>query len=292
MVRHGNHMRTTQPVDVAEASGTAAAAGKRSLWARYVTALKMRNIKAIVGTVVAAIVVIALIVGPSILLHRHLEDQRAADAMRDNPIPATSGDPGINWDALRSRNPEIYAWLYVPGTGINLPVLQHTGKDDVYYLSHDQWGDPSYLGSVFSEMQNNQSFTDPVTVLYGHDVASIFKNLHRFEDTQFFNQYDKIYIYTPANHVLTYEIVSAYRTDNKHILNTHDFSKQNVRREYFNQVMTPTDSPAQVRQDAQLKDSDRILQLSTCMLNEFHGSHRYIVTGQLINEQTINVKHS
>ncbi|MBT1165559.1 class B sortase [Bifidobacterium simiarum] len=303
MARHGNHRKVDpgmRPVVGPTATGTAAdgqptagitgTAARRSIWARYVAALKARNVKAIIGTVIAALVVIALVVGPAILIRRHMEDQRAADAMRDNPIPATSGDPGINWDALRSRNPEIYAWLYVPGTGINLPVLQHTGKDDVYYLTHDQWGDPSYLGSVFSEMQNSQSFTDPVTVLYGHDVASVFKNLHRFEDADFFNQYDKIYIYTPANHVLTYRIVSAYRTDNRHILNTHDFSKQSVRHEYFNQVMTPTDSPAQVRQDVQLADGDRILQLSTCMLNEYHGSHRYIVTGQLINDQTINVK--
>lgn len=261
------------------------AAAGRSVAGRYVAALKSRKPLAIIGTIIAAAVVIALIAWPLSVLKLHLEDNTAAEAMRKTPVPAEqAADPGIDWETLRGRNPEIYAWLYVPGTEVNLPVLQHNG-DDAYYLNHNQWGENSGLGSVFSEMRNGQSFTDPVTVLYGHDVASIFKNLHRFEDTSFFDKHDTFYIYTPAKHKLTYRIVSAYRSDDSHILNTHDFSKESGRSDYFKQVLHPTDSISNVRSGAALKPDDKVLQLSTCMLNEFHGAHRYIVTGVLEHDE-------
>lgn len=258
---------------------------------RYAAALKARNVKAIVGTVVGAIAVIALALGavwgvPAIRTHQ--EDQQALVELRKTPAPAATGsDTGIDWTMLRTRNPEIYAWLTVPGTDVNMPVLQHTGKDDVYYLTHNQWGEDSYIGAAFTEMQNSQSFTDPVTVIYGHDGAAIFKSLHNFEDASFFSEHDTFYVYTPAKHRLTYRIVAAYRSDDSHILNTHDFSQQSVRESYFNQVLHPADSVSHVRDGATIPDDAKVLQLSTCMLNEFHGAHRYIVTGVLEHDDTL-----
>ncbi len=41
---------------------------------------------------------------------------------------------GISWKALRKMNPEIVAWIEVPGADISYPVVQ--GTDDTYYLHH------------------------------------------------------------------------------------------------------------------------------------------------------------
>lgn len=193
-------------------------------------------------------------------------------------------DNPIDFTALQKENADIYAWLYIPNTGINLPVLQNP-FDDSYYLNHDAHREENLLGAVYSQIANKKDFSDPVTVLYGHDGEAQFKNLHYFEDEKFFDENDKMYVYT-AGHIYTYRIVSAYKSDNRHILNTHDFTKQDVLQSYFDSVLNPDSLLLNVREGVTLDATkDKIVQLSTCMLDEFHGSSRYIVTGVLIDDQ-------
>lgn len=37
----------------------------------------------------------------------------------------------VDFAALQAENKDIYAWLYIPGTGINEPLVQR--EDDSYY---------------------------------------------------------------------------------------------------------------------------------------------------------------
>ncbi len=200
----------------------------------------------------------------------------ASDAnLPDNPI---------DFKALQKENIDIYAWLYIPNTGINLPVLQNA-FDDSYYLSHDAHREENLLGAVYSQIANKKDFSDPVTVLYGHDGEAQFKNLHYFEDEKFFQENDKMYIYT-TGHIYTYRIISAYKSDNRHILNTYDFTKEDVLKGYFESILNPDSLLVNVREGVTLDPKkDKIVQMSTCMLDEFHGSSRYIVTGVLIDDQ-------
>lgn len=257
---------------------------------------RLRGNRKAMALAVASVVV--LVVALSVLgymLWVYLLDQSAAAKMADLDEPSTSvqatpadgkASPVIDFASLQSQNPEIYAWLYVPGTGVNMPLVQHTGDSDEYYLSHDAYGRYSPLGAAFSQGVNSPSFTDPVTVVYGHDVKSVFRNLHYFERSDFFRQHDRMYVYLPNGKLLTYTIVSAYRTDNSYILGKYDMNSEQGRRTYYREVTNPSDRQyRQVRKNVSLGVDDRILQLSTCMLNEVHGSHRYIVTGVLTSEQ-------
>lgn len=36
----------------------------------------------------------------------------------------TAADGHVDFDVLQKENPDIFAWLYVPGTGIDAPILQ------------------------------------------------------------------------------------------------------------------------------------------------------------------------
>lgn len=209
-----------------------------------------------------------------------LLDGASSSAVADANLP----DNPIDFATLQEDNTDIYAWLYIPNTGINLPVLQ-SPFDDEYYLSHDPDRNEDVYGSVFSQLANSKDFTDPVTVLYGHDGEGQFKNLHYFEDEEFFAQNEEIYVYTPG-HILTYRVVAAYKYDNRHILNSFDFADPAVLQQYYDAVLNPDSLVLNVREGATLDaTTDKILQLSTCMLDEFHGSSRYIVTGVLIDDQ-------
>ena len=207
-----------------------------------------------------------------------------ADSDASAAVDPNLPDNPIDFATLQKENADIYAWLYIPNTGINLPVLQNP-FDDSYYLNHDAHREENLLGAVYSQMANKKDFSDPVTVLYGHDGEAQFKNLHYFEDEKFFDENDKMYVYT-AGHIYTYRIISAYKSDNRHILNTHDFTKQDVLQSYFDSVLNPDSLLLNVREGVTLDATkDKIVQLSTCMLDEFHGSSRYIVTGVLIDDQ-------
>lgn len=189
----------------------------------------------------------------------------------------------IDFTALRERNSEIYAWIVVPNTDIELPILQ-SFADDLYYLNKDIDGKYSRLGSLFTQSKNHLDFSDPVTVIYGHNYYSggMFTNLHYFEDADFFRSNEYFYIYTPTRK-LTYKIVSAYKYDDRHILNSFDFSDESVRREYFDYVLNPLAMLRNVREGAELQTDDKLVVLSTCLTGGYSG--RYLVNGVLVNDE-------
>ena len=189
----------------------------------------------------------------------------------------------VDFSALQARNSEIYAWIVVPNTQIELPIVQ-SRADDLYYLNRDVDGKYSRLGSLFTQSKNSLDFTDPVTVIYGHNyyTGGMFTNLHYFENADFFNENEFFFIYTPG-HKLTYRIVSAYKYDDRHILNSFDFSDLDVRREYFDYVLDPRAMLRNVREGASLELTDKLVVLSTCLTGGYNG--RYLVNGVLINDE-------
>ena len=200
-----------------------------------------------------------------------------AEELPDNPI---------DFSALWEANVESYAWIYIPGAHINAPV-QQSAMDDAFYLTHDQDRNPSPVGCAYTQLANAQDFSDPVTVIYGHDTAGVFANLHYFEDADFFAQNGEFYIYTPG-HILTYTVASAYQYDDRHILNSFDLSKPSVREEYFASVMNPTSMLRNVREGVELTADSKIVQLSTCMSTQPNTTQRYLVTGVLTHDQETN----
>ena len=197
---------------------------------------------------------------------------------------------GINWKELKKTNLDTYAWIYIPDTQIDWPVVQpDNGEDDDFYLTRNIKKKDSSAGCIYSEMQNSKDFTDPITVLYGHNMAdgSMFATLHKFENTDFFNQHEFMYIYTPG-HKLTYEIYSAYKYDNRHILNSFDFSDKKVLLDYLKYTQHPVSTVANTRSlkklGIKLGKNSKVLTLSTCTSN-VEGDTRYIVQGVLLKDE-------
>jgi len=188
----------------------------------------------------------------------------------------------INFTAEKERYPDIYAWIEIPNTKIDYPVVQHPTKDD-YYLDHNAEQEYTLSGAIYSEMKNAKDFSDPNTVLYGHNMKGgfMFANLHKFRnDEKFWNENKYIYIYTPG-HKLTYEICAAYRYDNRHILNSFNFSDIAVFEEYLETVKNPKTLIRRTR-EVKLDKNSKILTLSTCIGNP---AYRYLVQGVLIKDE-------
>ncbi len=191
----------------------------------------------------------------------------------------------IDFKKLKKKNPDIYAWIKVPGTVIDYAVCQAgDGKDDFFYLNHNIYGDYEFAGSIYSEKQNALDFSDPITVLYGHNMnnGSMFAGLDKFKQEKFFNKHDKIFIYLP-NRKLTYRIYATYEYDNRHILNSFDFTDMEVVDSYFQSTLSPKSMVSHVREGVTLSPDDHILTLSTCVNS--NSNLRFLVQGVLIEDE-------
>ncbi len=243
---------------------------------------------------VAAAVVVAVCVGVFVALPQgkvpvEPETLKVSDVSQAPSTDQEQPENPIDFDELRRRNPDVYAWLYVPGTEVSVPILQSDIADN-YYLYHnmDRQDDP--VGAPYTQSQNNRRFTDPVTVVYGHTFQTdderaneAFGTLHNYEDQAFLDEHPYFYIYTPTT-MFTYQVVSAHETDNSHILNTHDFSDQAVLQDYLDLVVNPSDADANVGAIKELEAGKAFLvQLSTCTRPSV-SEKRFLVNGVMVGE--------
>ena len=92
----------------------------------------------------------------------------------------------VDFEALQEINPDVYAWIQIPGTNVNYPILQSVTEADDYYLNTTIDGKAGYPGSIYTEKYNSTSFTDPVTVVYGHNMkeGTMFADLHKYTNSQ------------------------------------------------------------------------------------------------------------
>ena len=58
----------------------------------------------------------------------------------------------VDFDQLRQQNEDVTAWLYLPDSVINYPVLQHGDND--YYLTRQIDGSYNKNGSIFKDYPN------------------------------------------------------------------------------------------------------------------------------------------
>ncbi len=189
----------------------------------------------------------------------------------------------VNLSELNAQNPDIYSWIYIPNTNVNYPVAQ-SDADDNFYLDHDIYKGYSFPGTIYSQSCNKKDYSDRVTVLYGHNMldGSMFATLHNFSDPQFFEENKYMYIYT-ENRKLTYEVVSAFVYDDRHIMNSFNFLDDAVYTQWQQDALNPRSVSSNVRKDIQLTKNDKMLVLSTCLNGG--GDGRYLVQGVLVKDE-------
>jgi sortase B len=223
----------------------------------------------------AALVVCTVLVVNSIISGR--KSRKQAEKLREyvnyvaetteNNTTESTENTGIgitvDFEGLKAENPDVCAWVYIPGTDINYPVLQ--GEDNSYYLSHDAYGEASGDGAIFVDSENAKDFTDFDTIVYGHNMYSgtMFKTLHQFENEEFWNYNRTVYILMPDK-VNIYTVFAAYRTDDRHILSYNDFSKVENRQAYLKNIFDEKFDTGIVKNDMEVGEESNILTLSTC----------------------------
>lgn len=127
-------------------------------------------------------------------LSHHLD--ATSETAQADPLLAT-----VDWKGLLEANPDTVAWVYIPNTDINYPVVR--GTDNEYYLSHDFDGTQGWLanfGTVFMDYRDVPDWSDQAYFFYGHHMndGSMFADIAAMADQGFFDSARTIYLYSPA----------------------------------------------------------------------------------------------
>lgn len=273
-----------------------------------------RKIKIIVLTALIVVFGVILIVTAITLTQRWMNDSQAVQTNKETQessaeslVPGTSAPPGatyatdaeittgeqpviddqpvdnpVDFKEMREQNPDVYSWIYIRDTQISLPVLQ-SSVDDNFYLNHDWQKNDVFAGAIYSQSKNKRDYSDRVTVLYGHNMAngSMFANLFYFMDDDFFDSHRYFYVFT-EDRKLTYEVVSAFEYDNRHILNSFDFKDDAVFQSWLDNAKNPHSLYSKVRDSVKLDLNSKMLVLSTCTDT---GDNRFLVQGVLVKDE-------
>lgn len=119
---------------------------------------------------------------------------------------------GIDFAALKAINPDVCGWLVLPGTEFSEVIVQ--GQDNEKYLHELLDGTKNPSGTLFEDYRNSADFTDPMTMIYGHNMkdGSMFGDLLSFRDAKYLEEHPKFLLYTPQG-TYTLRVLSTLTTD-------------------------------------------------------------------------------
>ena len=110
--------------------------------------------------------------------------------------PAPEEEPApIDWDALPGC---VVAWVRVPGTTVDYPIVQGDEADPDYYLTHDIYGDASVWGTPYVDAGCRDGTRSPFVIVYAHHMSdgTMFGPLEQYADEAFAAAHRTILVYT------------------------------------------------------------------------------------------------
>ncbi len=208
------------------------------------------------------------------------ESAESADDESDTETDESETDiyvSKIDFDELTSVSSDIRAWLSMPGMDIEAPIMAHD-TDNEYYHRKNIYGEYSLSGSYYIENYNSFDFTDPVTVVYGHNMqVSMFGKLQEnYSNEVFFRENNEFTLYTPDAQY-DYTVIAAVPYSNRHILYYHDFFSFAVMEKFLKEIYSTRSLSAVFDRDTEVEEGDRLCILSTCLDED--STKRYLVIG-------------
>lgn len=192
-----------------------------------------------------------------------------------------SVDVPVDFEELTKANPDIYAWINIPGTNVDYPILQ-SGEDKgrSYYLTHNVNNIKSSYGSIYTQNYNSKDFSDFNTLIYGHNMknGTMFGSLKKYRNKEFFEENEYINVYMPGR-ILKYKIFAAYTFDDRHILMSFNFDDETERKLYLDTINSVRNVNANFSEDVKVTTDDKIITLSTCTSKD---DERFLVQGVLV----------
>ena len=185
------------------------------------------------------------------------------------PEPAPEPEPEpveipVNFEELKAQNPDVYAYIEIPGTQVSYPILQ-SADGSIDYLNTTLQRTGGLPGSIYTENISSQDFTDFNTVIYGHNMrdGSMFGSLHNFDNEQFFREHSEINVYMPDK-AIKYHIYAARWFDDRYLPVSYPFETPEGRNQFLSDVRNIGLQPAYFNDQYTPTEQDCLITLSTC----------------------------
>ena len=183
--------------------------------------------------------------------------------------------PVVDFNSLKGINPDVMAWIYIPGTHVNYPVVQ--GSDNEYYLNRLFTGKWNSAGAIFMDYRNEADLADPHTIIYGHQMnnKTMFNDLRHYADQSFYEEHTVGYLMTPDQTYLL-QFFSGYVSS----VDTNAWQLNFTEEGSFTSWLEDIQGRSAITTDVQLREEDRIVTLSTCS-SAFENA-RFVLHARLV----------
>ena len=177
-------------------------------------------------------------------------------------------------------------WITVDDSPIDYPIVQ--GEDDLYYASHDVYGNASLTGAIYLAAANSPDFSDSYNLLYGHhmDNGAMFGSLDRHLKAGYFSAHQTATLTAKNGDVYDVTFFAAVTTD---AYEKQIYTVGNRALEVRSFLTGSRDHDAglgtqvAVFDQAVARDADKILALSTCATASTDG--RIVVFGRMVKRK-------
>lgn len=182
----------------------------------------------------------------------------------------------INFDELKEKNSDTVAWIKVPNTLINYPIVQR--EDNKFYLKNDFYKKQNIYGWIFADFRDEFPNLSQNTIIYGHNtsIGIMFGDLINLLDQKWYENEENKYIYlSTTEKEYKFEIFSVYK-----INTTNDYIKVDFNND-FNEYIQMISGRSFI--DFKTKvENEKIITLSTCY-NTQNSAVKLVVHAKMIN---------
>lgn len=279
----------------------------------------MNQTKRILSITLSCIAVLCLIAAAVLVIHYCREDKETEEALEDYRVsgelieptatPAVTNAPVSTQPPAATEVPEaptaspspeptvapiqnpytdsflanedMAAWLLIPGTNIDYPVMW-TPEDENYYLYRGFDKSDNVNGSLI--LDTDSSLNPPTTnlIIHGHNMKSgaMFGNLTDYEDRDYYEDHKQIILYT-EDCQRNYEVIAVFRSQvYKKSDNVFKFYKffQADSEEEFNDFYQNIKELSLYDTGVTAEFGDRFITLSTCVYHVEQG--RFVVVAK------------
>ena len=201
-----------------------------------------------------------------------------ADSFADEELlkfrPADDGGDNPTLEDLKKLNPDVKAWLQVPETNIDYPVVQ--GQDDMEYINKNVYGEFELSGAIFLSCLNKDDFSDPYNLVYGHNMKNggMFADVVDFTNKKYFDEHKKgkLYLTDETKKIQFFACMKVTASD------TRIYHPDGYRKENLDDLLNYIREHAVHYRDLNVTKEDSLIALSTCSEAETNG--RVVLIGK------------
>ena len=223
-----------------------------------------------------------------------VSDGTAGDAETAAPAPVETTETATSapteepvddslFGQLKAINPDITAWITLPGTAIDYPVMQ--GSTNYSYINTDVYGNFALAGSIFLDSRNSEDYTDTYNLLYGHNMSEhrMFSDVNLYKEEEFFKENTLGMLLLPdGNHIFEILAVIVTSASDSGLMNPENWTYldgEGIYRMAQEKAMFTCEKGLEALRE-QIEDEEatpHLLALSTCS-DEFTDARTILLT--------------